>query len=145
MEARIIMRNTVLLLCVLLPALSVASGSFQVDTELDPILNQVPEIKQYLFDSLDIHWTGSAGRIGQSVNPRFGGRRIGPYHVHAKPKGAKGDFTFELIVHTECILTNGEGEPSDLRNAKQISETFVSVEIKPLTEKCGTSNKTNGE
>lgn len=135
------MRRIILLLAVLLPNVAVAGGSFRVDTELDPILKQVPDIKRYLFKSLDIHWTGSAGRIGQSVNPRFGGRRIGPYRVAAKPKGTEGDFTLELIVHTKRILTDAEGEPTDLANAEQIREEFVCVEIKPLARECNASSK----
>ena len=135
------MKIAALMLSALLPITLYAGGSFSVDTELDLILNQVPQIKQYLFQSLDIDWTGWAGRIGQNVNTRFGGRRIGPYHVKAKPKGADGDFTLELIVHTKRIFTDAKGGPTDLPNAEHISEEFVSVEIKPLTDTCRTSNK----
>jgi len=130
------MKTSAILFAILLPIVTHAGGSFSVDTELDPILNQVPEIKRILSESLEIQESGWASRIGQAVNPRLGGRRIGPYHVRAKPKGAAGDFTLELIVHTTHVLTDAKGEPSDLPSATLISETFASVEIKPLTKEC---------
>ncbi len=64
-----------------------AGGSFSLDIELEPILNQQPLIKDLVLETFDIDESGWASRIGQQVNEKFGGRRIGPYHIKAKPKG----------------------------------------------------------
>lgn len=134
------MKGKLALLAIILPVIARAGGSFRVSDELDPILNQAPEIKQYLFQSLDIKPDGWAGRIDQLVNPNFGGRRIGPYHVLAKPKGAYGEYTMELIIHTQYILLNAEGEEVGIHFATHISEVFLSAEIKPFSPSKGHSN-----
>ena len=124
------MRYSRLLIVIFLPVIAHAGGSFRVSVELDSILNQAPEIKQSLFNALDIKPDGWAGRIDQSVNPNFGGRRIGPYHVLAKPKGSEGGFTLELIINTKRILLNNKGEEVDIHFATHLSEEFLSAEIK---------------
>ena len=106
-------------------------GSFRVDTELEPLLNQQPQLKKLLYESFDMHWTGGANRIGQNVNERFGGRRIGPYKLQAKPKGAKGEYSFMLIFHTRYIFKDADGKNTTLENAFHISEELISVEIIP--------------
>ena len=135
------MRYSRLLIAIFFPVIALAGGSFSVRVELDPILNQVPEIKQYLYSTLDIKPDGWAGRIGQSVNPNFGGRRIGPYHVLVKPKGTDGAFTLELIIHTKRILLNHEGEEVGIHLATHISEEFLSAEIKPFSQPSEISNQ----
>ena len=137
------MRYSRLLIAIFLPVIALAGGSFRVSTELDPILNQVPEIKQYLYSSIDIKPDGWAGRIGQPVNPNFGGRRIGPYHVLVRPKGSDGEFTFELIIHTKRVLLNNDGEEVGIHLATHISEEFLSVEIKPFNQPKNISNQSS--
>jgi len=112
-----------------------AGGSFRLDIELAPILNQQPLIKDFVLENFDIAESGWASRIGQQVNGKFGGKRIGPYNIKAKPKDDQGEYTFELIFHTEKIFLDKNGAPTDLINANIIRENFKSLEIK-IIEDC---------
>ena len=117
-----------------------AGGSFCLDIELKPILNQQPLIKDLVLETFDIAESGWAHRIGQQVNEKFGGRRLGPYSIKAKPKGQEGDYIFELIFHTEHIFLDKGGKVTDLRNADTIKEKFNSIEIK-LIKECKKTNE----
>jgi hypothetical protein len=111
-----------------------AGGSFSFEQDLLPILNQQPVIAKWLTGGLDFDETGDAIRIGQNVNPRFGGRRIGPYVILAKPKGATGPFTLEVTVETELICRDAAGKPVDVSKAQTIQEKFSTVAVKPYQE-----------
>ena len=111
-----------------------AGGSFSFEQDLRPILNQQPVLAQWLTGGLDFDQTGDAVRIGQNVNPRLGGLRVGPYVILAKPKGAAGPFTLEVTVETEIICRNQAGKPVDVSQAQTIKEKFSSVTVKPYKE-----------
>lgn len=126
----------VLLIALLLSwpgAMAWAGGSFAFE-DLLPILQQQPVLAQWLTGGLDFDQTGDAIRIGQNVNPRFGGRRVGPYVILAKPKGAAGPFTLEVTVDTDLICLNAAGKPVDVPKAQTIREKFASVTVKPYQE-----------
>ena len=110
-----------------------AGGSFAF-ADLQPILNQQPGLAKWLTDGLEFAETGEAVRIGQNVNPRFGGRRIGPYVILAKPKGASGPFTLELTIETELRCRNAAGKAVDVSQAQVIQENFASVTARPYKE-----------
>jgi hypothetical protein len=114
-------------------AMAWAGGSFALE-DLRPILNQQPVLAQWLTGSLDFDETGDAVRIGQNVNPRFGGLRIGPYTILARPKGAAGPFTLEVNVDTELICLDKAGKPVEVDQAVTIKEKFASVTVKPYKE-----------
>lgn len=107
-----------------------AGGSFAFE-DLQPILNQQPVLAKWLTGGLDFDQTGDAVRLGQNVNPRFGGRRIGPYVILAKPKGASGPFSLEVTVETEYICRDKAGKPVEVFEASTIQEKFASVTVKP--------------
>ena len=110
-----------------------AGGSFAYE-DLQPILNQQPVLAQWLTGGLDFDQTGDAVRIGQNVNPRFGGLRVGPYVILARPKGASGPFTLEVTVETELICRNAAGKDVDVSQAQVIQEKFSSVSVRPYKE-----------
>lgn len=110
-----------------------AGGSFAFE-DLQPILQQEPVLAKWLTGGLEFAETGDAVRIGQNVNPRFGGRRIGPYVILAKPKGASGPFTLEVTVETELICRNAAGKDVDVSKAHTIQEKFSSVTVRPYKE-----------
>jgi hypothetical protein len=110
-----------------------AGGSFALE-DLRPILNQAPVMAKWLTGGLEFAETGDAVRIGQNVNPRFGGLRIGPYVILAKPKGASGPFTLEVTVETELICRNAAGKEVDVSQAQVIQEKFSSVTVRPYQE-----------
>lgn len=111
-----------------------AGGSFSFEQDLLPLLKQQPVMAQWLTSSLDFDETGDAIRIGQNVNPRFGGLRVGPYTILARPKGAAGLFTFEVTVETELICLDKTRKPVDVSEAVTIKEKFASVTVKPYRE-----------
>ena len=110
-----------------------AGGSFSVE-DLRPILQPEPVLAKWLNDGLDFDETGDAVRIGQNVNPRFGGSRVGPYTILAKPKGAAGPFTLEVTVETALICRNAAGKDVDVSEATDIQEKFASVSVRPYKE-----------
>jgi hypothetical protein len=114
-------------------SISYAGGSFLIE-DIKPILVQSPEIQKYLFDTLELERSGDANRIGNNVNPRLGGTRLGPYCINAKPKGAKGKNTFNVCINTEYQFRNHAGNPCELSEAYSVNEKFISVEIKPIKE-----------
>jgi len=111
-----------------------AGGSFSFEEDLLPILNQQPVIAKWLTGGLEFDQTGDAVRIGQNVNPRFGGLRVGPYVILAKPKGAAGSFSLEVTVETELICRDAAGKPVEVSEAQTIQEKFSSVSVKPHQE-----------
>jgi hypothetical protein len=110
-----------------------AGGSFALE-DLRPILQQAPVMATWLNDGLEFDKTGTAVRIGQNVNPRLGGRRIGPYVILAKPKGAAGPFTLEVTVETELMWRDAAGKAVDVSQAQVIQENFSSVSVRPCKQ-----------
>jgi hypothetical protein len=110
-----------------------AGGSFAFE-DLQPILNQQPGLAKWLTDGLEFAETGEAVRIGQNVNARFGGLRIGPYVILAKPKGASGPFTLELTIETELRCRNAAGKAVDVSQAQVIQENFSSITARAYQE-----------
>lgn len=123
---------TFIIILSILPSLQTfAGGSFRFDTELEPIVNQKPELKKFILKTFDIAESGyTPNRIGWQINKKFGGKRLGPYFLNAKPKGQKGRYIFELIFHTEHIFLDKNGNKTELSSADVIQEKFKSVEIK---------------
>jgi hypothetical protein len=112
---------------------SYAGGSFILD-DIKPVLDQAPAIEKYLLTGLELEKSGDANRIGNNVNPRLGGTRLGPYCVNAKSKGAKGKDTFIVCINTEYQFRDHAGKPCKIEQAYSVKEKFSSVEIKPIKE-----------
>jgi len=108
-----------------------AGGSFILD-DIKPLLDQAPQVKAYLFSTLDFDACGSADRIGNNVNPRLGGARVGPYCINARPKGSKSGNIFEICINTDIDFRDKKGKSCELDKAYSFKEKFLSVEIKPL-------------
>jgi hypothetical protein len=110
-----------------------AGGSVHLD-DLRVIWQQEPVLAKWLNDGLEFDQTGDAIRIGPNVNLRFGGRRIGPYVILAKPKGAAGPFSLEVTVETELICRDAAGKEVDISKAHSLQEKFASVSVRPHRE-----------
>lgn len=110
-----------------------AGGSFLLD-DIKPVIEQSPDIEKYLFATLELTKSGQANRIGNNVNPRLGGTRLGPYCIYAKPRGAAGKNTLEVCINTEYHFRDKTGRPCTLEQAFSVTESFVSIEIKPIKE-----------
>ena len=121
--------SLILLLIAVFPVGARAAGSFRYKEDLRPILEQRMELLGILENAFRFAGNGYAGRIGQSVNPHLGGTRVGPYTIQAQSKGGGQVMEYTITVHTRKIYLDAAGEPSDLRNATQVVESFLSVEI----------------
>ncbi len=112
-------------------SMALAGGSFSFEADLLPILKQQPVIARWLTGNLDFDNSGDALRIGDNVMPQFGGRRVGPYVILAKPKGASGPFTMEVTVETDTICKDESGKVIDCAKARTMEEKFCSITVKP--------------
>jgi hypothetical protein len=63
--------------------------------------------------------------IDYQINKKFGGKRLGPYHLLANPKGYEVDYTFELILQLEQIFLDKEGNSTDITKAVTIKENQI--------------------
>lgn len=109
-----------------------AGGSFRVDSEFESIRTQIPELWAALTSVFEIQTSGGASMIGTSVNERLGHRRVGPYCLGAKLKGAYGADTLLICFHTEYKWLDAAGKPAEVSEAYSVREKFVSVQIEPL-------------
>ena len=107
-----------------------AEGSFSFDDELQPILNSIPEIKSYVLNHYSFASSGWANRIGNNVNPRFGGRRLGPYTISATAKDTSFNGAYEISFIPVVQYRDQRGRPTTLENAYMIKEILQSVDIK---------------
>ncbi len=106
-----------------------AEGSFEFDTKLLPLLKKDNSIGKYLLETIDFSKSGSAIRIGQDVNPKLGGGRVGPYTIYAKPKGSSGPYIFKVTIVTSQKGKDEKGNSVTILNASRIEEEIVSIEI----------------
>lgn len=106
-----------------------AAGSFDYKTELVPILKRQADIKWFIDHNFRVDASGSANRIGNEVNPRLGGKRVGPYHIRAQSTAFKKLFWYNLTIHTDQRYLDADGNESTLQEAAQVEETFKSLEI----------------
>lgn len=123
---------SIIFLCV--PASSYAGGSFSVDVEFASIKEQIPGLWASLVNSFELARSGSANMIGSNVNERLGHRRVGPYCLIGKPKGQEGADDLLFCFNTEYLWLDKKGNTSDLQNAYDVKEKFVSLEITLLKQ-----------
>jgi hypothetical protein len=112
-----------------------AEGSFSFDDELQPILNSIPETKSYVLNHYSFASSGWANRIGNNVNPRFGGRRLGPYTIPATANDTTFTGEYEISFVPITQYRDIKGWPTTLENAFLIKEILKSVHIKATNPK----------
>ncbi|NLX26765.1 MAG: hypothetical protein GXY61_12560 [Lentisphaerae bacterium] len=126
-------------------SLAFAGGSVSFDEQLLPILKQNKEFSDAILSTFDFN----ASVYGQSDfgdHTRFGGERLGPYTLLAKPKSSKSGWIFEVTINTRWTIYDANGNQIPLRDesgkmtgifdpkATRIEETFESIELKPYKE-----------
>lgn len=112
------------------PASFVAAQGTIPLSQLKLILEQKPTLASHLFSTLEFAESGMASRVGSIVNERLGGTRLGPYRIRAKPKGAEGDFVFEVVVYTKQTFIDQSGKKVALAEASSIVEEFDYLEVR---------------
>lgn len=126
------MKNVLALLLVAFALPALAGGTFDVDKDLAPVRQQIPELWGAVTKSFDLAPSGMASRVGANVNARLGGLRVGPWCIPAKPKGAAGPYTYEVCLNTDATWLDAKGKTVDLGKAVKVEEKFSSIEIRPM-------------
>jgi hypothetical protein len=126
------MNKVIICIFLVIPFVLNAAGSFRYKEELRPILEQRMDLLWLLEQSFQFEESGSAGRIGQLINSNLGGKRVGPYTILAQSKGMNKIFWYEITIHTEKTYLDSTGSSTNIRQAVEVSESFISVDIKPI-------------
>jgi len=120
---------------ILFPRLALATGSCSWE-DVQTLLAQAPQIRQYVESSLDIEPSGTAMRLG-SHYANLSGSRVAPYHFRAKPKGAEGSFQFQLVIDADLTLFDPMGKalpPQSFETAASFQEIFSAIRLEPLDD-----------
>lgn len=122
-----------------------AGGSESFTNQVLPILQQNNELAKALLNSFEFS-DGIYAQTRMGNHTKFGGQRLGPYTVLAKPNGSQSTWVFEVIINTKWRVFDKEGNEIPLMDengkksgvfdsrATRIAETFMSLEIKPYKE-----------
>lgn len=110
---------------------AVAAGGSVAFSDIQDLLGQQPTIRLLLTESLEVAAGGMAVRIG-SHHPALGGKRIGPFEFHAKPRGEPGPFTLALVVCTVHHFLDAEGNSTTFEAAVDVEEELTFVRLAQL-------------
>ncbi len=117
----------------LLPITLRAEGSCTW-SDISPLLSQAPQIEEHIKASLDIEESGIANRMGSQF-AGLSGARVGPYRFRVKHKGETGPYQFDLVLHTDLVLFDSQGnrlEPEDATNASTYREIFDRITLEKI-------------
>lgn len=114
------------------PCICLGAGTVSL-AEIDPLLRQRPEIRDFLMSSLDMDSTVMAAvRFGSHVK-YLGGARMGPYMIQARPKTPKGASPLEVVLCTEARFLDASGKPTgDETNAVRLEEKLTVVMLREV-------------
>ena len=139
------MIKILILSLILSPLLSsiYAGGSESFTNQVLPIIKQDKVFAENILNSFDFDKSVCAQtRLGSHT--KFGGQRLGPYFVRAKPKNRKGPWVFKIKINTRWIVHNKDGKEIPLldENGKKsgvfddkvfsITEEFINLEVTNL-------------
>ena len=96
------------------------------------LLRQQPEFYEYVANTLELDTVGWAARIGPRVNPDLAGTRIAPYHIKARPRGAKGPWIFFLTVDAVTNFQDAAGKDVPLHEGKSVQEKLIGIRLRPI-------------
>lgn len=125
---------------VIIPRFAMAAGSCSWE-DVQTLLAQAPQIRQYVESTLEVEPNGTAMRLG-SHYVNLSGSRVAPYHFRAKPKGAEGSFQFQLVIDADLTVFDKMGKPlppQSFETAASFQEIFSAIRLEPL-EDLGTSS-----
>lgn len=120
-------------------------GCVSFDEQILPILNQENIFSDAVLSTFDF----SSNVFAQSDfgdHTRFGGKRLGPYTLSAKPKGSQSAWIFEVTINTKWTIYDQDGNIIPLKDgngkmtgifdpkAMRIEETVENIQLKPYIE-----------
>ena len=127
-----VIRFFVALVLVLVPGVCIGGGTVNF-AEIDPLLQQKPEIRNFLLSSLDMDSTVMAAvRFGSQLK-HLGGTRMGPYMIQARPKAPKDALPVEVVLCTDARFFDASGkETEDETNAVRLEEKLSVVMLRQV-------------
>ena len=111
------------------PLIVWAGGSFYL-SDIEGLLEQQPQLWNYIRETMEISEVGVASRISSGVNKELAGVRIGPYLLQAKPRGIKGPPIFEIEVLTNTQFYDAKSKGVPLDQAVDYKEVLVCLRIR---------------
>lgn len=120
-------------------------GSISFEEQLLPIMNQDKVFADALLNTFDFS-SNVFAQTDFGDHTRFGGKRLGPYTLLAKPKGSQSTWVFEVTIITKWTIYDQKGNVIPLKDengkmtgifdpkAIRIEESFENVQLKPYKE-----------
>ncbi|MGB8356102.1 MAG: hypothetical protein WCD79_19550 [Chthoniobacteraceae bacterium] len=122
------MRFTILIITILFPLLLKADGTLFL-SDIEPLLQQQPELWSAFKKAFDIRDVGMASRIGLTENEGLHGKRLAPYIFDAKPQGSNGPFIFTIKILAKTTFYNSKGKKTTVEDAVKVKEELESIVI----------------
>ena len=122
----------IVLACVVLPDVCIGGGTVGL-AEIDPLLRQQPQVRNFLLSSLDMDSTVMAAvRFGSHVK-YLGGAHMGPYMIQARPKSPKDASPLEVVLCTDARFFDASGKATeDEVNAVRLEEKLTVVMVREV-------------
>ncbi len=105
-------------------------GGTVFDAEVDSILDQQPQLANFVRSELEFCHASWYAVIRLAGNYPLGGKRLGPYERRIRPKGSKGNFDFILTINTSYKGYNDVGKEVDVTEATKIDEKLTSIDLR---------------
>jgi hypothetical protein len=115
------------------------AGGTLDESELMPLLDQKPQVKQFILQNFDMP-NGAWAEVRLSSDYKhLGGQRLGPYTIRVRAKGAETMSTIVLTLCTTYRFLDRAGKPMKRdspreQDAFDVQEKLVSVQLRPLEE-----------
>ena len=108
-----------------------ASNSTEL-SDVQPLLNQQPDLWRFYKTALDIYPHGSGGRISTDGSP-LKGYRTAPYEFPARVKGWGGFYNLRLTLMVDTYYFDADGKATtDLKKAVKMKEVLAGIAAGPL-------------
>ena len=125
----VVIRFLVVLGWVMFPGVCIGGGTINL-AEIDSLLRQKPQVRNFLMSSLDMDNTVMAAlRFGSHT--KLGGAHMGPYMIRARPKTPKDASALEVVLCTDARFFDAAGKVTeDEINAVRLEEKLTVVMLR---------------
>ncbi|MGE5215471.1 MAG: hypothetical protein ACM3SP_00550 [Chloroflexota bacterium] len=122
----------IVLISALRPEVCIGGGTVSF-ADIDPLLRQQPQVRNFLMSTLDMDGTVMAAvRFGSHVK-YLGGARMGPYMIQARRKSLKDAPPLEVILCTDARFFDESGKMTeDEVNAVRLEEKLTVVMLRQV-------------
>ncbi len=106
------------------------AGGTAIDSEVDAILDQEPELADFIRSGLEYCQASWYAAVRIAGNYPLGGKRLGPYERRVRPKGSKSNFDFVLTINTSYAGYDSDGKKVDVIKATTVDERMTSINLR---------------